>query len=162
MIDQPTLKRLLDYCPETGIFTWRIGRGGTAWAGTKAGALDANGYINIRIHRRLIKAHRLAWLYVHGVWPSCDLDHRNRNKADNRISNLRLASEAQNVANSITRRDNKCGLKGVSKRGDRFCARITKNKRRVHLGWFKTAEAASAAYTAEAQKFFGEFARSNG
>ncbi len=151
---------VLEYCPASGKFTWKVDRGGTAWAGTQAGAVDGNGYTNIRFNGRLFKAHRLAWLVIHGVWPSHDIDHINRDKSDNRIVNLRLATDAQNVANSTVRRDNRCGLKGVSQRGRKYIARITKNKTRVVIGLFLSKEEAHSAYLAEAQKYFGQYARS--
>lgn len=159
--DLAELKRLLHYDPRTGHFTWLVTRGGFARAGSRAGAKDANGYVNIRVKRRLIKAHRLAWFYVRGVWPARDLDHANRDRSDNRIANLRVATDAQNVANSTVRRDNRCGLKGVSQRGAVFIARITKDKCRVEIGRFRSKEAAHAAYCAEAKQFFGQFARAS-
>src|SRR5579862_7745832 len=92
------LKEVLDYDPATGEFRWKTRLGGKAVAGRVAGYLD-RGYISIRIDRRIYMAHRLAWLWVYGVWPEGWLDHINRKKNDNRIDNLRLAEPWQNQAN---------------------------------------------------------------
>ena len=82
------LRQLLDYSPETGLFYWRVKRGSVA-AGTEAGTWHGNGYRKIHIDGVPHLAHRLAWLYVHGEHPTGEIDHRNGNPADNRISKLR-------------------------------------------------------------------------
>lgn len=155
------LIELLEYNDETGVFTWLQTRGGSAKVGTIAGALDKNGYINIRVLRKLYKAHRLAWFYVHGVWPEMDLDHIDGDKTNNSLGNLRLATSAQNVANSGVRSDSISGIKGVKKRNDcnKWRAQITENGKRRFLGNFDTADEAYAAYCDAAKKHFGQFAR---
>ena len=65
------------------------------------------------IHNRKYLAHRLAWFYMTGEWPK-EIDHINGSKVDNRFSNLRVASRAQNEANKRVRRDSFTGIKGVS------------------------------------------------
>ena len=85
------VRYLLSYDADTGVFVWRVGRGGTrAWS--VAGTLHPNGYVYIKIDGRLYLAHRLAWLYTHGAWPADQLDHRDGNKSNNCISNLREAT----------------------------------------------------------------------
>lgn len=155
------VRQLLDYDQATGVFRWRVQRGGRAAPGTVAGTPDDRGATIIRIGKRHFKAHRLAWLHVHGEWPSLDVDHIDGNPANNAISNLRLATMAQNLANAKRRKDNIVGLKGVSPRcdGKAFRARIAIGGRQLHLGSFPTAEEAHAAYMAAAERLFGEFAR---
>jgi hypothetical protein len=85
MIDAKTVRELLDYCPETGIFTWKVGR---EPAGYKH---KYHGYIVLTLFDKRYMTHRLAWLYVHGEWPSGEIDHINLEKTDNRIANLRIA-----------------------------------------------------------------------
>ena len=137
------LRQLLDYSPETGLFYWRVKRGSVA-AGTEAGTWHGNGYRKIHIDGVPHLAHRLAWLYVHGEHPTGEIDHRNRNPADNRISKLRQASRAQNVRNT-SRRNRRSGFKCVVRHGGKWRARIAVDRRRIELGIFSTAEEAAAA-----------------
>lgn len=144
------LKELFLYDPESGIFTRRIahGRHGRYRAGVVAGSADNKGYIVIRIDKRIYKAHRLAWLYVHGEWPQHDIDHINRVKSDNRISNLRDAPATLNRLNMVdARKDSKLGVLGVYQRGKMFVAQIQVIGKGVkYLGTYPTKEQASAVY----------------
>jgi hypothetical protein len=127
--------------------------------GDVAGSLNRQGYIRIAIDYKYYLAHRLAWLYVYGEWPSGRLDHRDLDRANNRIANLRPATDMQNCANAKRRVDNSTGFKGVSTRQGRYIAQINRDGRRICLGRFDTPEAAHEAYKAAALKHFGEFAR---
>src|SRR5258708_7602367 len=97
------LRELLRHHRETGRW-YRRG------AGEQAG-WRARGYWRIRIEGKQYGAHRLAWLYIHGCWPACHIDHRDCNGLNNVFEKLRLATRQQNSANS---RSKKPGLKGVS------------------------------------------------
>lgn len=78
------VRALLDYCPETGVFRWRERAGSEhevicwnpKWAGKIAGYIDKRGYRRIKINATYYAAHRLAWIYVTGEWPTLDLDHK--------------------------------------------------------------------------------------
>lgn len=159
-----TLKHWLDYDSVTGVFRWRR-KAGHMLAGEKAGTIYSNGRRHIIVAGERHFAHRLAWLYVHGVWPSDQLDHINRDRDDNRIANLREATNQQNSVNRLVLKNNRLGVKGVGistirkRKAQRFRARIRVNDRLIHLGYFSTPEAASAAYQAAAVRYFGEFAR---
>ena len=156
------LHHLLIYDPITGIFIWRVDRTGTARAGTRAGAIDTDGYRQIRIDGRLYLAHRLAWLYIYGRWPKTDLDHIDLDRDNNAFKNLRPCSQTENNANTRARSNNILGRKGVTYDPDRkqFRARIRKHGRLYHLGWFQNVEDAAAAYAAAAARYFRAFARS--
>lgn len=97
------LRELLTYDPETGEFRWRYTRGCRA-RGQIAGTVTCLGYLTIAIDGRKYKAHRLAWLHVHGEWPYPEIDHINRIKLDNRLVNLRRATRAENNANRVVLR----------------------------------------------------------
>jgi hypothetical protein len=144
------LRELFTYDPETGIFVRRISRR-RARAGDVAGCMS-HGYVVISIDCRMHLAHRLAWLYVHGVWPSGEIDHINRVRSDNRICNLRDTTRPENAQNKPVQRNNKSGYRGVSKykQTNFWQARIKTNGRQIYLGHFATPEAASAAYAAAA------------
>lgn len=159
-VTQERLIALLRYNPETGLFAWLVSRGRTAKAGGVAGGLDKEGYHVIKIDGREYKAHRLAWLYVHGAWPSAEIDHVNRDRADNRWSNLREATETQNSANRSMSSRNTSGVKGAcwNKARGKWMGYIMSNGSRRHLGYFTNLEDASAAYAAAARDAWGEFA----
>lgn len=105
--------------------------------------------------QRSIQMHR----EVLGASVGVQVDHINCDTLDNRRSNLRLATNAQNVMNSGVRCDNKSGFKGVTKDRDRWSARITLSGKTMRLGSFRTPEEAHAAYCAAAKALHGEFAR---
>ena len=157
MANQITAERLLEllvYNPDTGIFVWRKNRPGCT-AGARAGAYNDNGYLRIQIDGRIYAAHRLAWLYMHGVWPADQLDHRNLCKADNRIANLREVTNSQNQQNTNLRANNTSGFRGVwfcKKRG-LWEAKIVLHNKRHRLGYYATAEAASRVYEDAAAHF---------
>jgi hypothetical protein len=98
------LREVLDYNSETGVFTWRVALRPRMKIGTVAGWLDERGYRRVRIDARPYLAHRLAWLWMTGEWPSGRLDHRDGDPGNNCWSNLREAMQSQNSANSSIRK----------------------------------------------------------
>jgi hypothetical protein len=154
------LLELIHYDPITGIIRWRVGRSGRN-VGDIGGCTELDGYRSIQLDCRKYQAHRVAWFYVNGRWPVGKLDHRNNQRADNPIDNLREASNGDNAANARLRKDNTSGFKGVSRdpRSPRWIALIRKNRKQIYLGSFDTREEAYAVYCAAAVKHFGEFAR---
>lgn len=153
MITQARLKELLSYDPDTGVFVWRIKSSKFSYIepGSVAGWED-NGYIKISLDGRDYKAHRLAWLYVYGAWPSKFVDHKNQVRADNRIRNLRDASREINGQNQTKAhaQNRSCGLLGVSRSSwsKKWIARLKVDGKRLYLGTFATPELAHAAYVA--------------
>ena len=150
-----TLQGLLAYDPETGEFRWRVSRGGVE-AGAVAGCVDREGYVVIRINGMQFKAHRLTWLYTHGVWPDHQIDHLNGNRSDNRFANLRDVSGSMNSQNQVRAQKNSTsGFLGVSlhKASKRWKAQIMANGQSQHIGYFKSAEEAHAAYLAAKLRF---------
>lgn len=159
-LTQSRLKELLSYDPETGHFHWL-----KAWGRRRmdrpAGCFNKrDGYLLIGIDRVVYQAHRLAWLYVHGSMPRGVIDHANGNGLDNRLSNLRAASQAQNLQNRGKQTNNTSGFKGVylHSQNKRWVARITVNGRCHALGCYSTPEEAHAAYSAAALRLHGPFA----
>ena len=148
MITQEKLKELLSYDKDAGVFTWAVRRRGVA-VGAVAGYNRLDGYIQLMAEGKLHYAHRIAWLYVYGELPKDQIDHINGVKTDNRICNLRLATNQENQHNkSSPRTDNTSGFLGVSwsKPAKKWRADIRINGRKKNLGFFNTADLASEVY----------------
>lgn len=157
MLLQSELRDRLTYDAATGVFVWiKTAYNKRQYIGRRAGGFDGEGYISIKIDGVKYRAHHLAWLYVYGVWPSNILDHKDGNKANNAIANLREVTYAENSQNQrAAHRDSSHGFMGVdfNKRKKRWRARIQCGDKRVTLGGFETAEAAQAAYLAAKREF---------
>lgn len=153
MIDQKQLKELLDYNPETGAFTWKIKHSRKTVIGKQAGSIS-HGYVLIRINGILYRAHRLAWLYMHGVWPSKNIDHINRQRHDNKFVNLRDVGQSENMHNAGMRSDSWC-YPGVDlhKVSQRWRSRITVAGKVHALGYFTTMQDAISARKDAEEKF---------
>jgi len=160
MLTAERLRDVLNYDPETGVFTWRKRISIRIKVGSRAGRVNWKGYRMIGIDGALIMEHRLAWLYVYGEWPDRQIDHINRDKSDNRIANLRLATNSQNHINKGLQKNNTSGFKGVIWEPSlgKWRARIKINGKNKYLGVHRTREAAAAARRVAEQRHFGEFA----
>lgn len=160
MLTAERLREVLHYDPATGHWRWLV-TFNTVKVGDRAGWTD-RGYIRIAVDGHSYRSARLAWLYMTGAWPPCQVDHENTVESDDRWDNLRVANESEQQANRKCFRNNVVGVKGVRRVRDthRFAARIYSSGTSLHLGCFDTIEEAGAAYAAAAQKVHGEFARS--
>lgn len=156
------LRQILSYDPISGVFCWLV-RAGPRAAGSVAGSPEQKGYVVIGINGKIYKAHRLAYLYMKGEWPSGQIDHRNTIRADNRWDNLRPADTSKNKANGPGYKNRKYDLpKGVYRTGRKFSAQIRVRGTCFYLGSHQTPEAAHAAYAVAAREHFGEFANVGG
>ena len=154
------LRKLLKYSPATGVFRWRVPRGSSN-VGTVAGTHPPKGYRQIRIDRKIYRAHRLAWLYMTGKWPKLEIGYINHKTSDTRWANLRAMTPSQRAAS--TRMRNKLGVRGVwMTKSGKYVARIKVAGKKQYLGSFDTIEKASVAYARAAKDAFGEFARAQG
>lgn len=150
---QEELHSMLDYDSDTGDFVWK----GRKYAPhpKKAGRTNHDGYIHIKIYGKTYLAHRVAWLHFHGEWPEECIDHLNLDRSDNRISNLRKATYAENSQNRNKQTNNTSGYVGVYwlARFNKFQAQIRVNGRLKSLGYYLTAEDAHAAYLVGKAKY---------
>lgn len=169
MITQELVKELLHYDPETGIFTHRVRdrkhfssdgmhrHWNDRFSGENAANIKSeSGYCFISIFNKSYRAHRVAWLYVNGHLPSNQIDHINGVRSDNRISNLRCVTNADNGKNQKRRSTNTSGVTGVwkSKQKGKYVAEILVNGKKHHLGTFDLLEDAARARK-EAERKFG-------
>jgi len=155
MLTQERLKELMHYDPFTGYFTWLRCRAGKR-AGTARKLCGEDSYIQICLEGQLYYAHRLAFLYMEGIFPVNEVDHINHDYTDNRWSNLRLATRRENNKNSSKRRDNQTGVTGVNWNSGKslYQARVhTASNKQQHLGWFRDFFEACCARKAAELKY---------
>jgi hypothetical protein len=113
----------------------------------------SKGYWMLHVDGGMYYAHRLAWLYVYGAWPSAQIDHINRQRGDNRIANLREVTNRQNHQNRAICKRNTSGLMGVSKLpSGMWRAQLYLDGKGYFLGNHETKELAYAAYVAGKRK----------
>lgn len=151
-------RKWLSYNPDTGVFIW-LKTSGKGYRGLPAGTKTPKGYITIRVRGRMILAHRLAWWFQYGRFPKQYIDHINGIGTDNRILNLREASNAQNLANRGPQRNSSSGIKGVYWFAPQQCwkAQIVVNRQNIFLGYFNSKEEAAIARHDAEKKYHGEF-----
>ena len=140
------IKQEFIYDPVSGVFIRN---------GKVAGYQDkASGYIKIMYQRKNYFAHRLAFLYMTGEWPSNHVDHIDLNKSNNSWNNLRDIPQKINNQNVLfPKKKNKLQVLGVRQRGSSFTASLSLNKKQIHLGTFKTVAEAHAAYVSAKQNY---------
>lgn len=158
-----THRFLLDnfhYDPETGIWT----RLNTLSSRAKRGIIGSPqnmGYLKVTIFGKSYLLHRLAWFYIYGLWPLLGIDHINGIKTDNRLCNLREASQAQNMANRGAQVNSKSRHKGVwwDSTNKKWKSQITVNRQCLNVGTFDTLEEAIDAQRLAAIKHHGIYAK---
>ena len=167
MISVDYLRSILRYDGETGTLWWRHRddmrkEWNTRFAHTQAFYTShSKGYVVGTINNRKYFAHRVAFALHYGEWPSGEVDHINGNKTDNRIQNIREATNSENMRNTGKYSTNKSGKKGVcfDKRSGRWHAQIMRDYKKIHLGYFTTPEEAHAAYCDASTKYHGEYGK---
>jgi len=151
-LTQERLKELLDYDQDTGIFRWRVNRGGKA--GDIAGSIRTNRYRRIMVDGKLYQSSRLVWLFMEGYFPEHECDHENRIKDDDRWDNIRHVSSQCNNRNRGRSKNNTSGVTGISwhKTCEKWHAQIEINYKHKHLGYFKEfKDAITARWDAEVE-----------
>lgn len=172
-IDPAILNELLSYDRESGALEWKIRpleyfasvRDWRAW-NTMYALHPAfvykmrNGYLAGRVFDQNFLAHRVAWAIVHGAWPSGIIDHINRDRADNRIANLREATYSQNGRNRKSGRNSTSQYLGVlwGTKARKWRAVIQVDGKHREIGHFSCEQEAARAYDKEAFLHCGEFA----
>lgn len=158
-ITQEELRDILLYDGETGNFFWKHSSP-SAKAGELAGKIYTNGYRYIAVAGTYYPAALLAWIYVNGVDPDGIIDHIDLDRANDRIDNLRPATNSQNHANRPPPSHNRSGFKGVfwNSQKLKWQAKLMLNGKQKHIGFFSDITDAVLAYRTAAISVWGEFA----
>lgn len=143
------LRSILDYEPATGVFRWK--RPVSKWSSVKVGAIaghqDKSGYCYIKVADVRYSQHRLAWLHVHGEWPTGEVDHIDGNRGNNAISNLRDVTHQVNSQNHRTHYATSTTQRlGVTRHWNKWRAAIRVGGKSTHLGLFDSPDAAHQAF----------------
>ena len=157
-ITQAYLHEILEYDPETGVLKNRINRGRRGKAGHVHNSLNTGGYRVVCIDGTQYKTSRVIWFMMTGAWPRLKIDHEDRDRTNERWTNLRQATQGQNMGNRSVGKNSTTGIKGVCKRGKRFSAQIRIGGKLTHLGYYPTETEAAEAYREAAEIVFEEFA----
>lgn len=152
---QDELKARLSYEPDTGIFRWKVTRPGGMYPGDIAGWHNGKNMIRINFGGKCYLAHRLAWFYTHNEWPP-QIDHINGNRRDNRLCNLRPASNAQNQANNHAKRNNKLGIRGISADHNGYRVQLRKGEKKISK-YFATLDAAKQFAVEASKRLHGDY-----
>lgn len=154
------LRALFQYDPFTGVLRNRLGRGGAA-IGSIAGAKAVNGYIAVSVFKKKYFAHRVIWAVRYGTWPEDEIDHINTVRDDNRLVNLRCATQVQNSHNTGARKHSLTGIKGVSviPETGRYRVRVRSEGKVYNVGCYESESRAALAAQTARKKLHGEFCR---
>ena len=161
MLTYDRANELLRYEPSSGKLFWKKTTTNRVKVGDEAGSFcKSTGYINIKVDNEWYTLHRIAILLATGVYDkTVQVDHIDHDRGNNRLSNLRVVSRAENMRNQSLRNTNKTGVTGVSVRytrkgTKRYTANIMYNYKSIFLGNYDTPEEAAAA-RAEAEIKYG-------
>jgi hypothetical protein len=176
ILEPELLRKLLRYEPETGKLFW-LPRGKeffkadcdcVAWNARFANreaftASNRDGYKIGKVLRKGCLAHRLIWVMQTSADAISDIDHIDRNPANNKWLNLRLATRSENQANRASSRDSTSKYLGVHwhKRDKRWEASIQRRGKRTGLGYFHCELEAARCYDIAAMETHGSFANLN-
>lgn len=127
------------------------------YLGRVVGTVTKAGYVVLEADGKQYLAHRIAWLFIAGEFPSESIDHVNGDKTDNRPCNLRLATISENNHNSKAHADNLLGIKGVCPTGKGTYRAYVSYKRRLYQTYHKTLEAAVKWVRNKRAELHGEF-----
>ncbi len=153
-------RRIYEYNDVGGGLVWRAfanpAHPGRAKIGGPAGGSDGHGYLMCMLLGHKFKVHQIVWLLHHGAMASHPLDHKDLDRTNNRIENLRACTDSQNSQNSIGMTRPTAGYRKDPK-GNGYRAEIQINSKKKFLGYFLDPKDARAAYVAARREQSGEF-----
>lgn len=155
MITKELLHELFEY--KDGDLYWKVDRGSNKVKGQKAGCLNINGYLDVKINKKSYKTHRLIFMWHHGYMAS-EIDHIDRNPANNKIENLRQATRGQNQQNKSIQKNNTSGFKGVYKHENKWRVRLMVDGKSKSFGLYYDIDVAKFVAETMRHKYHGNFA----
>jgi hypothetical protein len=157
-MNQELVNELFSYMD--GALYWKKDKGRIK-AGTRAGTPRTKGHIQVQVNQKLYREHQLVWLMFTGNYPTKIIDHINGIPDDNRIENLRLATNSENLANRGKPKNNTSGYKGVylHNQTKKWVASIMHQGKKHSLGCYNTPQEAHLAYSKACITLNKEFAK---
>ena len=157
---QEEVRRLFDYDTE-GWLLRQTSPSQNTRIGDRAGSLNRKiGYLQVSVNNVKEYGHRLVWIWHYGDIPAgLQVDHADGDRANNRVENLRLASQWENTHNSRRSLNNTSGVKGVcwDKRREKWLARLSIDRKVRHLGYYECLGEAEEVVMRTRQECHGEF-----
>jgi hypothetical protein len=171
---QEYLHECFDYDGASGIVRWKIRPAhhfksksscmmvNTRNGGDVVGYKIKSGHLVVRLSGKNALLHRVVWKIWYGNDPDNLIDHADGNQANNKIENLRISTHSQNCHNQKLGKNNTSGFTGVwfNKQINKYAAEIMFHRKKISIGYFKTAEEASEARVKKSIELFGEFSPS--
>lgn len=154
------LREILHYDPDTGVWTWLQAPAYNVIIGSQAGHVNTHGYRIITYRGEKYRSGKLAWLYMTGEWPTQEIDHDDRDKVNDRWSNLFDRSRSENALNRDLQSNNFSGTRGIhfdTGRG-KWCVQVKKNNVTRFFGRYDDYDEAVIARDEAAVKLHGAFA----
>jgi len=154
------LRERFAYNEQTGLLTFKIAMGPNK-KGSVCKHKTTLGYLSVRVDYKAFMVHRIIWALAYGEWPVDQIDHINGIRDDNRLCNLRIATNSQNQCNGKLRNDNSSGVKGVTldKRDNKWRILIWNKGIHHSRGYFDSVEQAKNVAEELRNSLHGEFAR---
>lgn len=155
------MNELFQYTASTGCII-RVVNQGRMLAGDNACTSHALGYLRVHMDGISYMAHQVAFAMHYGRFAKL-IDHKNEDKMDNRICNLREATWGENLSNRGPNRNNTSGYKGVSwsKSSNKWAAQLMYKRKHIHLGLFLDKHEAARVYNTALAMYRGKFAKLN-
>jgi len=127
--------------------------------GKKAGTIDSKGYSAITVNRKIYRGHRLIFLYHHGYLPEI-IDHIDGNRLNNRIENLREATQTENLQNAKKRTNNVSGIKNVHwcNQKQKWVVKLCVKGKRIYGGFFENLDDAKQVALEQRNLYYGSYA----
>lgn len=136
------IRDYLHYDPDSGKLYWIKPKSNVNKVGDLAGNKVKSGYLALMYNGQTHYCHRIAWYLYHDEWPEKHLDHIDRDKTNNKITNLREVSHRRNCHNKEVFN----GGVYFSSQKNKWHSQIRLGKIKKHLGFYSDKSIAQKAY----------------